>query len=99
MSGLLILLVLVVGSCGFQTIRDGDAVSTSISAGSRCCRETLGTPAPVDDFGFVDHVAQIVGSSEARSSADGTIDIDRTATDAADEMVVVITDPIFKAGR
>jgi hypothetical protein len=57
--------------------------------------ETLRAAAPVDDLGFVDDEARVVGGRQARGGADGAVDIDHAAAGAADQMVVVVADPIL----
>src|SRR4029450_6919279 len=45
---------------------DGSLLLTLVVAGrERCCRDTLGASAPVDDLGFVDLVARVVGGRQA----------------------------------
>jgi hypothetical protein len=65
----------------------------------RRCHDALGASAPVDDLGFVDLVAPVVGGRQARGVADRTVDVDHPAAGSADEVVVVVTDPILVAGR
>ncbi len=60
-------------------------------------RLALGAAAPVGDFGLVDFVALVVGGGETGRRADGAVDIDHTAAFAADQMVVVVADPILEA--
>ena len=62
-------------------------------------RHALGATAPVDDFGFVDLIAGVLGGGEARGLADGTVDVDHAAAGAADEVVVVVADAVLIAGR
>ena len=64
-----------------------------------CCRCALGAPAPVDDLGLVDLVARVVGGRQARRVADRAVDVDHPAAGPADEVVVVVTDPVLVAGR
>src|SRR4029453_6606297 len=82
----------------------------SCSAGIACClvstlgrdsrrRDALGTPAPVDDLGFVDLVPRVVGRRQARDVADRTVDVDHPAAGSADEVVMVVAGPILIAGR
>ena len=61
--------------------------------------QALGAPAPVDDLGLVDLVARVVGRRQARGVADGAVDVDHPAAGAADEVVVVVADPVLVAGR
>jgi hypothetical protein len=60
-------------------------------------RLTLRTYAPVRDVGFVDLVAVVVGRGKARRGTDCAVDVDETAADATDEVVVVIIDAILVA--
>src|SRR5258708_8372296 len=60
---------------------------------------TLGASTPVDDLGFVDLVARVVGGRQAGGVADRTVDVDHPAACSADEVVVVVTDPVLVAGR
>ncbi len=62
-------------------------------------RDTLGASTPEDDLGFVDLVAGVVGSDQARGVASSTVNVDHPAAGSADEVVVVITDPVLVAGR
>ena len=62
-------------------------------------RDALGASAPVDDLGFVDLVARVVGGRQARGVADRAVDVDHPAAGSADEVVVVVTDPVLVAGR
>src|SRR5581483_2331444 len=49
-------------------------------------------PAPVDDLGFIDLVAQVVGSRQAGGVAHRAVDIGDGATVSADKMVMVVAD-------
>ena len=62
-------------------------------------RHTIRTAPPVGDLGFVDLVAAVVGRRETRRIADGAIDVDHAPADAADQVMVVVADSIFVAGR
>ena len=68
-------------------------------AGGRRCRDTVGAAAPVDDLGLVDLVARVVGGRQARGVADRAVDVDHPAAGSADEVVVVVADPVLVAGR
>jgi hypothetical protein len=57
------------------------------------------TAPPVDDLGLVDLVAFVVDRRETGREADGAVDVDGTSADAADQMVVVVADPILEARR
>lgn len=59
----------------------------------------LGTTAPVGDLGLVDFVAHIVGCGEARGGADRAVDVDQAAANATNQVMVVVVDSIFVAGR
>src|ERR1700730_10053520 len=65
----------------------------------RSRRDTFGTSAPVDDLGFVDLVARVVGGRQARGVADRTVDVDHPAAGPADEAVVGVIAPGLVAGR
>ena len=57
------------------------------------------TATPVDDLGLVDRVTAVVGRRKAGSGADRAVDIDQTAADSTDQMVMVVADPILVPGR
>jgi hypothetical protein len=59
----------------------------------------IGTAAPVGDLGLVDLVAPVVVRRETRGSADCAIDVDHTAADSTDQMMVVVADPSLEASR
>jgi hypothetical protein len=61
--------------------------------------QAIRTTPPVSDLGFVDLVAFVVDRSETGGGADRALDVDQTAADATDQVVVVVADPIFKASR
>src|SRR6266545_7970187 len=65
----------------------------------RSCCGTVGTSAPVHDLGFVDLVAQVVGRRQAGGRADGAVDVDHPVAGSADEMVVIVANPVLVAGR
>ncbi len=60
---------------------------------------TIWTAAPEDHLGFVDLVTGVGGGGQARGVADRAVDIDHPAAGTADEVVVVVTDPILVACR
>src|SRR5258705_5133017 len=70
-----------------------------------CCsagvarRDTYGTLAPVDDLGFIDLVARVVGGRQARGVADRAVDVDHPAAGSADAEAAVVTHPILLACR
>jgi len=57
------------------------------------------TDTPVGDFRFVDIETLVVNCRKTGSSAYGTVNIKNIAATAADEVMVVIADAIFKQGR
>lgn len=59
----------------------------------------LGAMAPVDNFGFVDVVSTVVRGGETGRVADGAVDVDQAPAVAADEVVVVVADPVLEPGR
>ena len=61
--------------------------------------QAIRTAPPVGDFGLVDLVAHVVGRRETGGGADRAVDVDQTAADSADQMVVVVADPILEASR
>jgi hypothetical protein len=65
---------------------------------SRLC-QAIRTPAPVSDFGLVDLVTTVVSRRETRRGANGAVDVDHSAADAADQMVVVVADAILETSR
>ncbi len=54
---------------------------------------------PIDDLGFVDLVTVTVRCGEARSVADCTIDISHLPAAAANQVVMIVRDSYFEAGR
>jgi len=62
-------------------------------------RQAIGTSPPVGHLGFVDLVAHVIGRRQTRSRPDRAIDIDHAAADSADQMMMVVADPILEAGR
>jgi hypothetical protein len=59
--------------------------------------DALGTSAPVDDLGFIDLVAEVIGGRQARSVVDRTVDVDHPIAGSTDEVVVVVPDPVLVA--
>lgn len=57
----------------------------------------VGAGAPIDDFCFVNGETVVVVGSEAGHLANRAVNVDRDATVPANEVVVVIADPSFKA--
>ena len=60
--------------------------------------DALGAVTPIDDLGLVDVEAEVIGSRQARGVADGTVDIDHASALAADQVVVVVSDPGLETG-
>src|SRR4051812_13138895 len=58
-------------------------------------RDAFGAAAPVDDLCFVDFVAGVVGRSQAWHVPDGAVDVDHPPAGAADQVMVVVADPVF----
>jgi hypothetical protein len=61
--------------------------------------QAIRTPPPVGDFGLVDFVTTVVGRSETRGGAHRAVNIDDSAADAADQMVMVVADAILEQSR
>jgi hypothetical protein len=57
----------------------------------------IGTAAPVDDFGLVDLVSLAVGGRQTRRRSDGAVDVNETAAQSTDQMVMVVADPILES--
>ena len=55
----------------------------------------LGTPSPVDHFGFINLVAEVVGRRETRSESDCAVHILHASTDATDQVMVIVIDSTF----
>src|SRR5690348_1002145 len=97
MAGFSLSLVLAV--VAFFSVRS--VSDTKVHLLSRCfpvipvwfLRPARGAATPVDDLGFVDVVARIVGGRQARGLADRAGDVGDSAAGAADGMVVVVADP------
>jgi hypothetical protein len=62
-------------------------------------RQAVGTPPPIRDLGLVDPVALVIGRRQTGSGADRTLDIDHAAAHTADQVMVVVADPILEASR
>ena len=64
------------------------------------CRLAIGTGAPIDDLCLIDLKTGVTGCVQAGCRTDGAIDIIGFSAGAADQMVMVVPDPIFiKGGR
>jgi len=61
--------------------------------------QAIRTAPPVSDLGLVDLVALVVGRGEARGRADRAVDVNDAPADSTDQMMVVVADSIFEAGR
>ena len=59
----------------------------------------VGASSPVSDLGFVDLVALVIHSCETGCGTDRAVDIDDPTADAADQMMMVVADASFEAGR
>ena len=60
---------------------------------------TGGAQAPVDDLGLVDEETMVVVCGEARGRADGTIDVIHQIAPSANEMVMIVSNPVLVAGN
>jgi hypothetical protein len=60
--------------------------------------QAIGTASPVCDLGLVNLVAHVVGRRETGSGADHAVNIDQAAADSANQMMVVVADPILESG-
>jgi hypothetical protein len=71
-----------------------------MDAGSRSglC-QAIRTPSPVGDLGLFDLITPVVDRPETWGGADRAVDVDHAATDAADQMVVVVADAILETSR
>ena len=56
------------------------------------------TAPPIDHFGFVDLETMCIARCEAGCRTDRAVDVGHRATTSADQMVVVVTHPIFVPG-
>ncbi len=61
--------------------------------------ETIRTAPPVGDLGLVDLVAPIVERPEARRGADRAVNVDHTAADSTNQVVMVVADPVLEPSR
>ena len=95
-------------SGGFLAVRDGGpfvqscrltSVAGAALADDRGLGQAIRTAPPVGDLGLVDLVALVVDRRETGRRADRAVDVDQTAADAADQMVVVVADAILEASR
>ena len=62
-------------------------------------REAIGTTPPIGDLGFVDLIAPVVNRRETGRRADGAIDVHETAAHAADQVVMVVANPVLEPSR
>jgi len=62
-------------------------------------RETIGTRPPIDNLRLIDLVTRVGGGGQARRVTNGAVYIDRLSAGATDQMVVVVTNPIFIESR
>jgi type IV secretory pathway protease TraF len=60
---------------------------------------TGGASAPVDDLSLVNEETMVVVGSEARGRADGAIDVVHQIAPSANEMVMVVSNPVLVAGN
>src|SRR5215469_3918271 len=63
------------------------------------CGSAAGADAPVNDLGFVDREAAVVGSGQARRLADRAVDVCDDAARPAHDVVVVVPDTALEPGR
>ena len=63
----------------------------------RIARSTGRAAAPVDDFGFVDFESVVVVGGEAGHLANSAVDVEHRAAAPADQVVVVVADPVLVA--
>ena len=78
----------------------GRPARRSLGGGGRSgLREAIRTATPIRDFRLVDLVAHVIGRGETGSGADRAVNVDQTAADSADQMVMVVADPILEASR
>lgn len=61
--------------------------------------EALWALPPVRDLGLIDFISLVIDHGQARRIAGGAIDIDHPTTGTADQMVVVVINPILEEGR
>jgi len=59
--------------------------------------QALRTTPPVGDLGLVYLVAHVVNRRQTGRGADRARDVDHTAADSANQMMVVVADPILEA--
>jgi hypothetical protein len=62
-------------------------------------RLAIGTTAPVRDLGLVDLVPHVIDRRQTWRGAGRAVDVDDTAADFADQMMVVVANPILEASR
>ena len=86
--------MLWIQGCVARLVSDA-ACPLSLAGRDRSRRDTLGASAPVDDLGFVDLVARVVGGHQARGVADHTVDIGDGVAATADHVVMVVADAEF----
>ena len=60
---------------------------------------TGGAQAPVDDLGLIKKETMVVVCGEARGRADGAIDVIHQITPSANEMVMIVSNPVLVAGN
>jgi len=62
-------------------------------------RDAIRTPPPVRDLGLVYFIALVVGRRQTGRGADRAVDVHHAAANTANQVVVVVADPILEPGR
>lgn len=71
--------------------------SSSVASRDSSCRDTLWTPAPVDDLCFIYLKACVIGGRETRGGTNCAIDIEHPIADSTDQMMMIVTDTDLEA--
>lgn len=58
-----------------------------------CLSETARAGAPVDDLGFINDEAMVIGCRQAGRVTDSAVDVDDHTARSTDRVVVVVSDP------
>ncbi len=74
-------------------------VRTGVGGSGRLLSTALGAAAPVDDLGFIDLEARVVGGVEAGGRTHCARHIDESPTHSTGEVVVVVPHTVFEARR
>lgn len=88
-----------VARCNWAFVAAQTSTHSRLGGGRSSGGCAIRTSTPVDDLGFVDLVTAIICRCQARGGTYGAVNVGRTAANAADDVVVVVSHAILVAGR